>query len=197
MRGGDRDVANQIVEVIRGSVEVAKRVNARWMTVVPGNLHPKLPMAYQTANCIEVFKRCCDVLEPHGLTMVSEPLNHKTDHPGVFLTGSPQAYQICRAVDSPALKILFDIYHQQITEGNLLPNIDQCWDEIGYFQCGDNPGRKEPGTGEIHYRNVFGHLHGKGFDGIMGMEHGNSQPGVDGERAVIAAYRDADHFESG
>ena len=111
-----------------------------------------------------------------------------------FLKGMPQAYQICRAVDSPACKILYDIYHQQIQEGNLIPNIDKAWSEIAYFQVGDNPGRKEPGTGEINYRNVFGHIHAKGFEGVLGMEHGNSIEGKAGEQAVIHAYVSADGF---
>jgi hydroxypyruvate isomerase len=110
----------------------------------------------------------------------------------LFLSGSPQAYEICKAVDSPACKILYDIYHQQIQEGNLIPNIEACWDEIAYFQIGDNPGRKEPGTGEIHYANVFKAIQQGGFDGILGMEHGNSLPGKAGERAVIEAYRKVD-----
>jgi hydroxypyruvate isomerase len=87
---------------------------------------------------------------------------------------------------------LFDIYHEQIDEGNLIPNIDRSWDEVAYFQCGDNPGRKEPGTGEINYTNVFRHLKDRGYDGIMGLEHGNSRKGVAGERAVIDAYRAVD-----
>ena len=192
--GDDAELRDKVVEALRESVEVAKRVNCTWMTVVPGMLHLKLPLEYQTANCIELLERCCDIVEPHGLTMVIEPLNHKTNHPGLYLTGSPQAYLICKAVGRKSLKILFDIYHQQITEGNLIPNIDHCWEEIGYFQCGDNPGRKEPGTGEINYRNVFGHIHEKGFGGIVGMEHGNARKGVEGERALIEAYRRADDF---
>ena len=84
-------------------------------------------------------------------------------------------------------KILFDIYHQQIQEGNLIPNIEKCWDEIGYFQIGDNPGRNEPTTGEINYKNIFKYIHSRGFDGIMGMEHGNSRPDKVGEIAVINA----------
>jgi hydroxypyruvate isomerase len=79
---------------------------------------------------------------------------------------------ICKAVGSPSCKILFDMYHQQITEGNIIPNIDRAWAEIGYFQTGDNPGRKEPTTGEMNYRNIFRHIHGKGYTGIIGMEHG-------------------------
>ena len=174
---------------IRDSVAVAQRVNAKWMTVVPGNYHQGLEWGYQTANCIDLLKRCAEILEPHQLVMVLEPLNWWRNHAGLFLHKIPQAYQICKAVDSPACKILFDIYHQQIEEGNLIPNMDLSWDQIAYFQIGDNPGRNEPGTGEINYANVFRHIKQKGFDGIMGMEHGNSQPAAAGEQAVIDAYR--------
>jgi hydroxypyruvate isomerase len=121
-------------------------------------------------------------------------LNTLRDHPGQFLNRIPQAYLICKAVGSASCKILFDVYHQQITEGNLIPNFNATWDEVAYVQVGDNPGRREPGTGEINYRNVFRHIHSREFDGIVGMEHGNSRPGREGERAVIDAYRDADAF---
>ncbi len=194
----DPDIWAAVLKDIRDSVEVAKRVQATWMTVVPGNLdeggRDRLAMGYQTANVIELLRRCAEILEPHGLVMVLEPLNWFANHGGVFLRYAPQAYAICRAVQSPACKILFDIYHQQISEGNLIPNIDKCWDEIAYFQVGDNPGRKEPGTGEINYRNVFKHIHNKGFKGIVGMEHGNSRPGPAGDQAVIDAYVTADSF---
>ena len=134
-----------------------------------------------------------EILEPHGLVMVLEPLNFR-DHPGLFLTKSSQAFQICEAVNSPACKILFDIYHQQIQEGNLIPNIEKSWDEIGYFQIGDNPGRKEPTTGEINYKNIFKYIYSRGFDGIMGMEHGNFSEGLEGEKSLIAAYKEVDSF---
>ena len=180
---------------IRESVDIAKRVNAKWMTVVPGHVDSRPHLDYQTANVVESLKRACEILEPHGLVMVLEPLNTYRDHPGMFLTSSPQAYLVCKAVASPSCKILFDIYHQQITEGNLIPNINTAWDEIAYLQVGDNPGRNEPGTGEINYRNVFRHIHGKGFTGVVGMEHGNSIRNTrEGERAVIDAYIAADAF---
>ncbi len=179
---------------LKQSVEVAKRVNAKWMTVVMGDLEPRLEMEYQTANAIEMLRRGAEIFEPHDLVMVLEPLNPWRDHPGMFLTRMPQAYAICKAVDSPAVKILDDLYHQQIAEGNLIPNIDHAWDQIGYFQIGDNPGRNEPTTGEINYRSIFRHLHAKGFDGVLGMEHGNSRDGIEGERAVIDAYRWCDGF---
>ena len=196
----------EILDSLRSAVEVAQRVGAKWFTVVPGSIDqpaadagnryggPRLAEGYQTANVIDMLRKCVEIVEPHELVMVLEPLNWHTNHGGTFLRDSDQAYAICRAVDSPSCKILFDIYHQQITEGNLIPNIDACWSEIAYFQSGDNPGRKEPYTGEINYRKVFAHIHDKGFAGVIGMEHGNSQKGGDGERAVINAYRRADDF---
>jgi len=114
---------------------------------------------------------------------------------GLFLQKIPQAYQICRAVNSPSCKIVNDLYHQQITEGNLIPNIDKAWSEIAAFHLGDNPGRNEPGTGEINYKNIFRHLYRKGYQGVLCMEHGKSQRGKEGERAVIDAYRACDSFE--
>ena len=192
LASGDPDKRAQFVDEIRESVDVARRVNARWMTVVPGHVDLGKDMHYQTANVVEALRQAADILEPHGLVMVLEPLNWWANHAGQFLTGSPQAYLICRAVNSPSCKILYDIYHQQITEGNLIPNIDKTWDEIAYFQIGDNPGRKEPTTGEINYANVFAHIHSKGYDGILGMEHGNSRAGREGEQAVIDAYASVD-----
>ncbi|MCF8224642.1 MAG: TIM barrel protein [Bacteroidales bacterium] len=188
LAGGNKDQLKELLGEIEESVEVAKRVNAKWMTVVPGHIDPRQDMGYQTAHVVEALRRASEILEPHDLVMVLEPLNFR-DHPGLFLSKAGQAYQVCRAVDSPSCKILFDIYHQQIHEGNLIPNIDLAWDEIGYFQCGDNPGRKEPTTGEINYLNVFKHIHDKGFNGIVGMEHGNSKPGAEGEKALLKAYR--------
>lgn len=177
---------------IRESVDIAKRVGATWMTVVPGHVDRRPHIDYQTANVVDMLRRAAEILEPHGLIMVLEPLNTLRNHPGMFLTSTPQAHLVCKAVNSPSCKILFDIYHQQITEGNLIPNINAAWDEIAYFQVGDNPGRNEPGTGEINYRNVFKHIHSKGFTGVVGMEHGNAQKGKAGERAVIDAYVSAD-----
>ncbi len=176
---------------IRKSVEVAKRCNAKWMTVVPGHLDLRQEPMYQFANVMETLKQGAAILEPHGLVIVLEPLNFR-NHPGLFLTKAAQAYALCKGVDSPSCKILFDIYHQQIQEGNLLPNIDAAWDEIAYYQIGDNPGRNEPTTGEINYRKVLSHIHSKGFTGVYGMEHGNSLDGKEGEQKVIAAYRSVD-----
>ena len=192
---GDAEARNAFLEECTAAVDVARRVNARWMTVVPGTLDPRLELDYQNANVIESLRRASDIFEPHNLAMVLEPLNHRRDHPGLLLERTSQAFMICRAVNSPSCRILYDAYHQQITEGDLIANIDRAWDEIAYVQVGDNPGRCEPTTGEIDYRAVFAHLHRRGFQGIVGMEHGNSRPGRDGERAVIDAYHRCDPGE--
>ncbi len=189
-----KSVREMLVKRMKAAVEVAKRVNAKWCTVVPGAYDNGMEWDYQTASAIENLKRCAEVCEPAGLVMVLEPLNAWRDHPGLFLTRIPQAYQICRAVGSSSCKILDDLYHQQITEGNLIPNIDMAWEEIAYFQVGDNPGRNEPTTGEINYRNIFKHLYNKGYKGIIGMEHGKSKPGKEGEKALIEAYCTCDDF---
>ena len=189
----DSDKHERFLSEVRSSVDVAKRVNATWMTVVPGHVNLRIDPALQTANVIDVLRRACDILEPHELVMVLEPLNFR-DHPGQFLTSVPQAFEICKAVNSPSCRILNDLYHQQIQVGNLIPNLDAAWPQTAYFQIGDNPGRKEPGTGEINYLNVFGHIHSKGYTGILGMEHGMVGSGKEGERALIEAYRAVDSF---
>ncbi len=192
LSGADPSHRDDFLTLIAQQAESARRVNAKWTTVVPGFVDPRLPMGFQTANIIELLKRASDLYEPLGLTMVLEPLNTRRDHPGVFLTGVAQAYEICTAVDHPACKILFDIYHEQIEYGNLIPTIDLAWEQTVYYQIADNPGRKEPGTGEVNYHNVLSHIHAKGYDGIIGMEHGNALPGVEGEAALIEAYRSLD-----
>lgn len=188
---GNEEYTQIFLDACKEAVEVAKRVNATWMTVVPGNFTRHLPIDIQTGNVIETLRQAAEIFEPHDLVMVLEPLS---DTPDLFLRTSTQTHMICKAVNSPSCKILYDIYHMQKNEGNLITNIDLCWDEIAYFQQGDNPGRNEPGTGEINFQNVFGHIYEKGYRGIMGMEHGNSMDGEEGEQAVIDAYKEADSF---
>lgn len=173
------------------AVEVAKRTNAKWITVVPGDYERRLPIGVQTANVIEALRRGAEILEPHGLVMVLEPLS---DTPDLFLQTADQTYMICKAVGSPSCKFIYDIYHMQRNSGNLIYHMGLCWDEIAYLQVGDVPGRKEPTTGEINYKNVFKYVYEKGYKGIVGMEHGNSQPGKEGEIRLIQAYREVDDF---
>jgi len=188
----DEEAHQTVLDNITAAVVVAKRVNAGYMTLVSGQVDPRWPREIQFANCINLLRRAVEIVEPHGITMVMEPLNRFTNHPGSFLQTVTEGYLICDAVDHPNCKVLYDIYHQQIAGGNIIPLFDLCRDQIGYLQAGDNPGRKEPTTGEINYARVFAHVHEQGFDGIVGMEHGNAGKGVEGEVAVIEAYRAVD-----
>lgn len=186
---GKKEFLDRMVADMKTAVEVAKRCNAKFVTVVPGNYERSLSYDLQLANVIDALKRGSEILESAGLTMVLEPLS---DNPDLFLRHSDQTYMICRAVNSPSCKILFDLYHMQRNEGNIIANIDKVWTEIGYFQIGDNPGRNEPTTGEMNYGNIFKHIHDKGYKGVLGMEHGKSKPGKEGELALLKAYREVD-----
>ena len=188
---GKKEFKDKFIATCKNSVEAAKRCNAKWLTVVPGFYERKLPYGLQMANVVDAMRAGAEIFEPHGLIMVLETLS---DTPELFLQQTHETYSLCKAVNSPSCKILYDIYHMQKTEGNLMVNIDRCWDEIAYIQIGDNPGRKEPTTGEINYKNLFKHLYEKGYKGVMGMEHGNSLAGKAGELRVIQAYREEDSF---
>ena len=189
---GKKEWTDKMIKDCKDAVEVAKRVNAKWMTVVPGNYERSLSHEIQTANVITALRKGSEILDKNNLVMVLEPLS---DNPDLFLRHSHQTYMICKAVNSPACKILYDAYHMQRNEGDIIANMDKCWEEIAYLQVGDNPGRKEPTTGEMNYKNIFKHIYNKGFKGIVGMEHGNAQPGKEGEIALINAYREVDRFK--
>lgn len=184
-----RDLLKKKMEA---GLEVQKRTGINKGLVVLGNVDPKLHMEYQTANVIENLRMCCDIVGNAGLELVLEPLNTLVNHPGVFLSRTPQAKMICVAVNHPCCKMVNDLYHQQVTEGNLIPNLEMCWDYIGSIHIGDNPGRNEPTSGEINYKNVFQYLYKKGYNDVLSCEHGQSKPGKEGELAIINAYREVD-----
>jgi hydroxypyruvate isomerase len=193
LASGSMEWRKKFLDTCKEAVGVAKRVNAKYMTVVPGNFDRTLPMGIQMSNVIDSLRLGAEIFEPHNLTMVLEPLS---DNPDLFMRYSDQTFLLCRAVNSPSCKILFDMWHMQRNEGRLMYNIDQTWSEIAYFQIGDEPGRKEPGTGEVNYKNLFQHINTKASKEnksfILGMEHGNKFPGKEGERKLIEAYRAAD-----
>jgi hydroxypyruvate isomerase len=187
--GAERDA---MLSDIGNAVDVAKRLDARWMTIVTGFMDPKIPIDIQTARIIGLMRRAGEIAAKNGLVLVMEPLNTLTNHPNIFMRTIPQGYAMAKAADSPAIKVLADLYHAQIQTGNLIPTLDTCWDEIAYIQFGDNPGRLEPGTGEINYHAIARWLKSRRYDGVVGMEHGNSIAGRAGEERLIAAYREID-----
>jgi hydroxypyruvate isomerase len=185
-------VRSMLKEKMQAGLEVQKRTGIHKGLIVLGNVDPKLHMEYQTANVIENLRFCCDIVGDAGLELVMEPLNTYVNHPGVFLTRTTQAKMICVAVNHPCCKMVNDLYHQQVTEGNLIRNLIDCWDYIGSIHIGDHPGRNEPTSGEINYKFIFQWLRNRNYNEIISLEHGQSKPGKEGEQAIIQAYREVD-----
>lgn len=190
----DKKFHEGFLKDVRRAVEIHKIVGNECATVTSGLAVKYLSFDEQTKNCIEALKRAAEIVEKTKLVLVLEPLNIRVDHAGYFVVFSDHARDIISAVNHPQVRILFDIYHQQISEGFLIGHIRKHWDWIGYFQIGDVPGRKEPGTGEVNWSNVFKAIYEKGYKGILGMEHGLSIPGEAGLRKCFEEYRKADSW---
>lgn len=190
--GNDKNLRDQVLADVRASVEIAKRMNTKFIHNVLGLEDPKLPKDFQMVNAIELLKRIAEIYEPHGIVMVMETMNHKINHPGMFLYQTPQAYALAKAVNSPSVKMLCDLYHVQIEEGNIIPTLDYVWDQVAYFQIGDTPGRMEPTTGEMNYANILQHIANKGYRGFVGLEHRLKQNDTAGAEAAVKAYRTID-----
>ena len=155
---------------MKRSVEVAKRVNAKWCTVVPGAMKRNVPHEYQMANAIDNLRFAAEKLKAAGILLLAEPINTR-DIPGFFLNRTEQALALFEEVGSDNLQLQYDIYHMQIMEGDLAPTIEKHLSKIGHVQLADNPGRHEPGTGEINYPFLFGHLDRLGYQGWIGCEY--------------------------
>jgi len=152
-------------------ITLAKRMNCRMLITTVGQRVAGISDEMQTQNIIAGLQAVVPLLAESGITLVVEPLNTLVDHKGYFLDRSDHAFAIIKAVGNVHVKLLFDIYHQQVTEGNLIANITKNIDLIGHFHIADVPGRHEPGTGEINWRNVFGAIAGSGYDGYIGLEY--------------------------
>jgi hydroxypyruvate isomerase len=160
---------------IKASTEAAKRFETTRLVTLTGNELTGVPRAAQHKSIVEGLKRAHDVVEPHGVTLIVEPLNTLVNHQGYYLNHTAEAFEIMREVASPNVKILFDIYHVQIMDGNLIDSIRKNISAIGHFHVGDVPGRHEPGTGEINYTNVFRAICETGFHDFVAMEYGPSK----------------------
>lgn len=193
----DPEQRSNFLQEVTDAMTYAEITGNKWLTAITGpEMSQKISRPQQRANVIESLRRAAEIVEKHKVTLVIEPLNHLVNHDGYFLTRSDEAYEIMRAVNSPYIKILFDIYHQQITEGNLIDNIRRYYSEIAYFQIGDNPGRHEPGTGEINYKNVFKAIYELGFKGMLGLEFSPSiKEEPRGSERVLQSIVEADQFE--
>jgi hydroxypyruvate isomerase len=133
----------------------ARQVNCTRLEVLSGNEIPAIPRAVQMDNCVATLKAAVPLLQENGMTVVVEMLNHTVDHPGYFLNYVRDGVELIERVGSPHVKLLFDLYHVQVLEGNLIQRLRQNIEHIGQIHFADVPGRHEPGIGEINYRNVF------------------------------------------
>ena len=158
------------VSEVEESCRVAKRLNCNKMCVVGGDDQPGMTQEQMHKNIIAALKRAAPVAEKHEVMLILEPMNIRVDHKGHCLYGSPPAVRICREVNSPMVKILWDLYHMHISEGDLCGHLREGFDQLGYAQLADHPGRHEPGTGEIHYNRVLKELHDLGYRGYVGLE---------------------------
>ena len=170
----ERDRAGFLAE-IKASTEAALRFETKRMVVLTGNEMPDRSREAQHKSIVEGLKAAHDVVAPRGITMILEPLNTLVNHKGYYLNHTAEAFQIVREVNSPYLKILFDIYHVQIMEGNLIDTIRKNIAAIGHFHVGDVPGRAQPGTGEINYGNVFKAIQAAGYKNFVAMEYDPNQ----------------------
>jgi hydroxypyruvate isomerase len=172
------------VEEISASVATAKRLGVKTLIVTTGSEDRNRPRADQHAAYVAALKAAAPVAEQGGVVLALEPLNTKVDHPGYFLHSAKEGFEILDQVGSPAVKMLFDIYHHQIMEGNIIPDITTNISKIAHFHVADVPGRHEPGTGEINYANVFKAIAKTGYNGFVGLEFKPSRNADDVLREV-------------
>ncbi len=176
---------DKFVDEIKASCETAHKLNCKRMTVVAGNDQAGMSQSEMHDHVITALKRVKPIVENEGVMLILEPMNIRVDHKGHCLYGSPEAVHICREVDSPMVKINWDLYHMQISEGDLCGRLRDGFDQVGYIQIADHPGRKEPGTGEIEYGRVFRELNTLGYDGPIGVESGTKE----GEAIAVERLR--------
>ncbi len=170
------DARQAFLRALRETIAAAQTLGCRNIVVTSGNERHGVPRAEQHANIVAALKDAAPLLVGTGVQVVLEPLNVLVNHKGYYLTTTEEGAQIIREVGSPQILLLYDVYHQQITEGNLINNIRAYAADIGHFHVGDVPGRNEPGTGEINYANVFKAIAALDYDGFVTFECGLTEP---------------------
>jgi hydroxypyruvate isomerase len=155
---------------IERSIDAVERVGGSTLVVTVGQFQPDLDRSTQTATVVDVLRAVAPAAEAAGVTVLPEPLNTRVDHPGYFLTTVDHGVEIVDAVDSPNVELLFDAYHQQITEGDIARRFRRHADAIGHVHIADNPGRHEPGTGEIDHAFLFETIAETGYEGYVSCE---------------------------
>lgn len=169
MVGGSR--TPEFLEGLKASIETARRMGVKSLLCTVGQEIAGVDRSEQRRAIVDKLKAGAPLLEDAGVSAVVEPLNILVDHKGYYLSSSAEGLNIIDAVGSPNVRLLFDVYHQQITEGNVTQNLTTHIDRIGYIHIADVPGRHEPGTGELNYANIFKAIEGAGYRGFIGLEY--------------------------
>lgn len=168
------DTRKPFVEAFRESVAAAKAMNVPNIIATTGNERFDVSREEQFEICVKTLAEMSHIAEEEGIMIILEPLNVLVNHKGYFLVTTKEAVRMLKAVDSKNCKLLFDIYHQQISEGNVIRNITENIDMIGHFHIADNPGRNQPGTGELNYKNIFKAIQNTGYDRWLAFECGRT-----------------------
>ena len=175
---------------LQASIEAATRVGGKYLTTVSGR-DPAIPLGYQWANMIDNLRHFANRAEDAGLVLGLETVD-AARWPGMLLHHIADAYAIVKAVDSPAVRLVFDIAHVAAMDGQVLTNLAACWDAIGVIQAAESPGRFELGSGELNWPNILRFIRDRGYTGMIELEHVNRQPGLAGERAMLDRLRAID-----
>ncbi|EPY09858.1 TIM barrel protein [Paenibacillus alvei] len=183
----DESFRDDYIAGIRDTIEACKILNVTSIISQTGNALEDVPREEQRSAMVETLKRCAPLLEEAGIVLEVEPLNGLVDHYGHFLQRSDESVEVIDRVDSPNVKLVFDVYHQQVTEGNVIRNATHYIDRINHFHIADNPGRNQPGTGELNYVNILRAIKETGFSGFVGLEGGYT---IDTDEAVEQFKRD-------
>jgi hydroxypyruvate isomerase len=186
----DPDGRQAIATEIDQAIDCARRVGSRHVAVI-GGADPRAPLAWQQLAMIENLKWMADRAERAGIVLCLESLSRRS-LPNMLLSHIGEACAVAKAVDSPAVRLIFDTSHVQIMDGDLLANLDACWDQIAIVQLADNPGRLEPGTGELNFPNILRRLVEREFTGLVELEHGWSTADATAEARGIAWLRTVD-----
>jgi hydroxypyruvate isomerase len=186
----DPDRRQAIVAEIDQAIECAQRVGSRLIAVIAG-ADPRAPLPWQQLAMVENLKWMAERAERAGVVLCLESLSRRS-LPNMLLSHIGEAYAVAKAVDSPAVRLIFDTSHVQIMDGDLLAHLEACWDLVAVVQLADNPGRLEPGTGELNFPNILRWLVGRQFKGLVELEHGWSTPDAATEAGGIEWLRDVD-----
>jgi len=186
----DQAARDDLAKDFAESAETAKRLGGRYATVVSGR-EAAVPLGYQLANMVENLKRLAEPAAKAGLVLAVETVDERK-WPNMLLHHIADAYAVVRAVDSPAVRLLFDVGHVHPMDGEVLANLALTWDRIGIIQVADIPGRLELGSGELNWANILRFVRDRGYTGLVELEHVVSRPGAEGERAMLDNLRAID-----